>query len=713
MRFFAMTVEAGKLVVTNRNKAEQMLATIGIQTSEVSRMLNLAKSRLSQQGENVKDTAKTEDVTQDIMNSYGQSPKFQFLRTSSMDSIRNTLGNVKARGKGGVYYGYQGQRLNKLHLTAAQRVAVDFSERLAKKWGMTFYFYESQTDNFGRRVYRDKNGNWVRAEDGFYDPSGGSIHIDLNAGAYGQGAILFTVAHELTHHIQQWSPDAYHKLCDILTQSYLGAGQSLGIHVQLRQQLAQEAGRALTYKEAYDEVMAHSLESVLADGKVMQLLEQIEAEDKTLAARVRRFFRDVAQLIWETVDTYWGLQPDSPEGRMVQQMKDLCIQLEDAFAHGLYQAGQNFSQADKSPAREGGIVYSLRVKHINGTETLEDPLKITRSKILDYLKMSSQRKLLDNTYFPVAAHTPEIIINTLQNFGIAVSDKPLAMQAKKAKQAQNNQDMHTKDGYTIRGHAMSAEEIMEAIDKLNTPDAIVQETERKKKVKTDSFSETVDQSDAFVVFVTLDSGQECVVVIEFDSTIDPDYIKIDGKGDEYHTTITVFKPDVTRKGIPYDYFEYLNSKKSNQVLEITEESSQTKTAYGENLATVFEKELSNTNISQPEEDVKANDPTKYRYSGRQDLRQKNALAAAIRADVVHAHDALLQEMASRGIDQRNAKLAVSALLDAAYNRATQRQIDFLRYMRTESPYAAQYNAAMEAVFPGSTGTLRTVVTITV
>ncbi len=31
----------------------------------------------------------------------------------------------------------------------------------------------------------------------------------------------------------------------------------------------------------------------------------------------------------------------------------------------------------------------------------------------------------------------------------------------------------------------------------------------------------------------------------------------------------------------------------------------------------------------------------------------------------------------------------------------------MRYMRTESPYAAQYNAALEAVFPGSTGTVNT------
>ena len=46
--------ESGKLVVINKNKAEQMLATIGVQPSELSRILNLAKGSLSQQTDSVK-----------------------------------------------------------------------------------------------------------------------------------------------------------------------------------------------------------------------------------------------------------------------------------------------------------------------------------------------------------------------------------------------------------------------------------------------------------------------------------------------------------------------------------------------------------------------------------------------------------------------------------------------------------------------------------
>ena len=48
------SAEDGKLVVTNKNKAVQMLATIGIQPAEVSCILNHAKGTLSRQQQNVK-----------------------------------------------------------------------------------------------------------------------------------------------------------------------------------------------------------------------------------------------------------------------------------------------------------------------------------------------------------------------------------------------------------------------------------------------------------------------------------------------------------------------------------------------------------------------------------------------------------------------------------------------------------------------------------
>lgn len=52
-----MSAEKGKLIISNKNKAKNMFATIGIQTSKVSNILNLAKTSLSQKNTSVNNNS--------------------------------------------------------------------------------------------------------------------------------------------------------------------------------------------------------------------------------------------------------------------------------------------------------------------------------------------------------------------------------------------------------------------------------------------------------------------------------------------------------------------------------------------------------------------------------------------------------------------------------------------------------------------------------
>lgn len=58
--------EENKLIVINKNKAKNMLATIGIQPSEVSRILNLSNNSLSQGNEDVKFQSRNTDIDENI-----------------------------------------------------------------------------------------------------------------------------------------------------------------------------------------------------------------------------------------------------------------------------------------------------------------------------------------------------------------------------------------------------------------------------------------------------------------------------------------------------------------------------------------------------------------------------------------------------------------------------------------------------------------------
>ena len=79
--------------------------------------------------------------------------------------------------------------------------------------GVEFHVYESYEKD-GRRVFVNDNGQEVDAPNGFYED--GKIYIDLNAGNDGKGTMLFTVAHELTHFIREWSPAKFKDLAEDL-----------------------------------------------------------------------------------------------------------------------------------------------------------------------------------------------------------------------------------------------------------------------------------------------------------------------------------------------------------------------------------------------------------------------------------------------------------------------------------------------------------------
>ena len=264
----------------------------------------------------------------------------------------------KHRRKGAVHYGYEGKAVDESKLNGAQKVGVAFAKRLARKKGMTFYFYRSFVQD-GVRVFKNPKGEIVTAnKNGWYDPSDGSIHIDLNSGDMGS-TVLFTIAHELTHWMKDTAPMQYRELCGIITEGFLERGQSIKRLVENKMEEYRKAGEELTWEKAYDEVIASSLEGVLSDGRVMDLLDAAEAKSKPLWEQLKSFLEDIAILIRDTIQAYRNVEPESPEGRMVLRMKNLQTQIQDVFAAGLHEGGENFREGGKiNTAPEGGVKYS-------------------------------------------------------------------------------------------------------------------------------------------------------------------------------------------------------------------------------------------------------------------------------------------------------------------------------------------------------------------
>lgn len=221
---------------------------------------------------------------------------------------------------------------------AQQESALAVMDVISVATGTDIYVFESYEQN-GKRVYRDDKGNVVPAPNGFYDPKDGSIHLDLNAGATGRGTMLFTAAHEFTHKIKDSSPVKYKLLADTLMKSYASKGVSVDSLVQRQIEKAKAAKRELTYEEAYDEVIADSMESILQSGNVLETLAEIKQQDKSLWQAIVSFFKEFATKIKQAVAAYKGITPDSIEGRMIAEMKEFASELEQIYADALADVG--------------------------------------------------------------------------------------------------------------------------------------------------------------------------------------------------------------------------------------------------------------------------------------------------------------------------------------------------------------------------------------
>lgn len=235
----------------------------------------------------------------------------------------------KSNGKKGRVYFEEGVQAT----TERQKASAAALKKIAEAVGIDIYIFKSKEGEGGRRV----------GDNGWYDPTDNSIHIDLYAGMQGNDTMLFTASHELVHFIREWSPAKFKVLADFLFEEY--GKKDISVDTLIKEQIekAKEAGRDITYDTAYEEVVADSCETMLSDGKAVEKLEKLKTKDKELWKKIKGFITELAAKIRAV---YEGLSPDSKEGRYVAQMKDTAQRLQELFVDALYDASESYGKSD-------------------------------------------------------------------------------------------------------------------------------------------------------------------------------------------------------------------------------------------------------------------------------------------------------------------------------------------------------------------------------
>ena len=281
-------------------------------------------------------------------------------------------------------------------LKAVQETAIGTMEKLSAALGVNFYVFESYEKD-GKRMYIDENGVERPAPSGKYKGGSGEIYIDLNAGNKGQGIMLYTVAHELTHFIKDWSPAKFKTMADILMAGYAAQGQSVQELVDNQIAKAKRNGRTIDFDTAYEEVVADSMEAVLASGNVVQMMAEVKQQDQTLWQKICQWFRNLADDLKAMVEAYKGVAPDSREARLVAEVEGFLDTLEMVYGDALMDAGENFQaseKAEKNTTQEGGEdLYAFRGMNEDGIEVYETseevkklPYKERQLRFLEIMK---------------------------------------------------------------------------------------------------------------------------------------------------------------------------------------------------------------------------------------------------------------------------------------------------------------------------------------
>lgn len=248
--------------------------------------------------------------------------------------------------------------------------AVNYAKFLSKMGigGSGYYFYKSYVNADGVRVYKNADGIEEEAPNGMFKASDGSIHIDLNAGDMGQGTALFTLGHELTHFIREWSEAKFKVLADFLIEEYGKTNVSMRERVLEKQKFLENkrGGEKVSYDEAFEEVVADAMSTMLSDGNLHEKLAKLKSKDGGLFDKIKEFFD---KLIAKFQALYKDLTPEQQAARDVRAMKDAFDNIQQAFAEALVEASENFHASELvlaesgisvNPRTESGSLLSVR-----------------------------------------------------------------------------------------------------------------------------------------------------------------------------------------------------------------------------------------------------------------------------------------------------------------------------------------------------------------
>ena len=300
----------------------------------------------------------TTELTEEQRNfAYGLGERYRPIKDANdkTKSVKKLAKSGKTPSEKGVYYRDKDGNAtdistylkeSNIKLNDLQKTGIEAMRKMSKMMGARFNVFESWVEN-GKSYYLNEDGKVVEGNpNGFYDTTTGEIYIDLNAGNDFQGTMLFTIAHEVTHFMRQWSPEHFTKIAKIVFQ-HGGMKGNVSELVALKQARAKAKGKPISYDVAMEEVVADGMETILKDGKVVEFMADVKKQDYAAWEKLKGWFKNLAKFLRKMVWAYSGQSAQTVEGAKVAEFsQDVLNQIERIFAEGTVAAGENYSRVE-------------------------------------------------------------------------------------------------------------------------------------------------------------------------------------------------------------------------------------------------------------------------------------------------------------------------------------------------------------------------------
>ena len=348
-----------------------------------------------------------------------------------------------------------------------QRVSMAHIDVINKMSNLEVHVFESKVENGKRVAYVD--GKKIDPAPNGYFKDGNKIYIDFNAGNNGEGAMLYTMSHEITHYIREWNAKGFKELGDFLIEQYGKKGVNVEYLLEKQRQKIEKRyekeGKTLPSEAklndmAYEEMVADAMSDMLADPKAYEKLTKLKQQNQTLWEKVGEAIKAVLDKLKAALGVYKEKDVAvSKEANHVRDFSsDVYDKLQDLYIKAFVEADANYAAAEQTLSENGIVVdtstesasiYSVRDvldddQRQNVSKALATRFGVTQKEALQWLtaETSLASLILNPKYSQYLDYEPdpnEVAIKTNSDYPQGTVDfSPICAKRREFTAVMNN-----------------------------------------------------------------------------------------------------------------------------------------------------------------------------------------------------------------------------------------------------------------------------------